>query len=181
VYSPDWRPTSSFLAVGADFRGAYIPGIDLTLVNSPQLSDAFLTCANLQEANLGTADVAAADFTGANLRGADLSEVQGLTSRQLIGAMVGPHTRLPHGVKRPPQPGWGVQNDTNFGPTAACQRMMEEMTHLPAGSGYASRLACRASHRSAWPVLLHATERRALKRICALRPRMNRSVRLPQH
>jgi uncharacterized protein YjbI with pentapeptide repeats len=175
VYEPRLRPTSSFLVRGADFRGATLAQLDLTEVPSPQLQAAFFTCADLQGAKLGSADVSAADFTGANLGAADLSHVRGLTSAQLSGARVGPATQLPRGVRAPPQPSWGVEDDANFGPTDACKKLMERMTHLIAGTGYADRLPCTAPDHSRWLVRLTPDEDDARDRVCTFRDRMSRS------
>lgn len=171
VYAPDFAPEGSFLANAADFRAATVTGWDLTGVESPRLSSAFFTCADLQQSDLGEADVTATDFTGANLRGADLSEVSGLTSEQLSGALVGPETDLPPEVQAPPQPGWGiVQNDEVFGPSPACRYLLDRMTNLLAGSGYSARLPCGG--RSEWPILLEASQRTALDRVCRLRSQL---------
>ena len=175
VYQPRLRPTSSFLIVGADFREATLKELDLTMVKSPQLQSAFFTCADLQSAKLGSANVSAADFTGANLGNADLSHVQGLTSAQLSGARVGPATELPKGVHAPPQPSWGVEDDANFGPTDACKKLVEGMTHVLAGTGYADRLPCTHADRSPWPVRLSSVEDDARQRVCTFRDRMNHS------
>jgi len=174
VYQPGLRPTSSFLLRGADFREATLAGLDLREVPSPQLQDAFFTCADLQSAKLGRANVSAADFTGANLGNADLSQVQGLTSAQLSGARVGPATKLPKGVHAPPQPSWGVEADPDFGPTDACKKLVEGMTHVLAGTGYADRLPCTPAHGSLWPVRLSSVEDDARRRVCSFRDRMNR-------
>jgi uncharacterized protein YjbI with pentapeptide repeats len=175
VYQPALRPTSSFLAVGADFREATLAQLDLTKVRSPQLQDAFFTCTDLQSAKLGNADVSAADFTGANLGNADLSHVHGLTSAQLSGARVGPATRLPTAVHAPAQPSWGVEDDADFGPTDACKKLVEGMTHLIAGTGYSGRLPCTAADSSPWPIRLALVEDHARRRVCGFRDRMNHS------
>jgi uncharacterized protein YjbI with pentapeptide repeats len=173
VYEPGLRPNSSFLIRGADFRGATLAQLDLTKVPSPQLQSAFFTCTDLQGAKLGSADVSGADFTGANLGAADLSHVRGLTSAQLSGARVGPVTRLPKGVHAPPQPSWGVEDDANFGPTDACKKLLEAMTHLLAGTGYSDRLPCPAVDGSRWQVRLSSVENDARQRVCSFRDRMD--------
>jgi len=175
VYEPRLRPTSLFLVVGADFREATLSQLDLTRVPNAQLQDAFFTCSDLQGAKLGNADVSGADFTGANLGAANLSHVRGLTSAQLSGARVGPVTRLPKGVHGPPQPSWGVEDDANFGPTDACKKLVEAMTHLLAGTGYSDRLPCPAVHGSRWRVRLSWVEDDARQRVCSFRARMNHS------
>src|SRR5205823_768463 len=135
-------PKGPFLTVAADFRASVLTDWDLSGVPSPALGSAFFTCANMQKSNLGTADVAAADFTGANLQGADLSQVRGLTSSQLRGALIGPRTKLPPGV-RVPGDGWGVTPDGEaFVPSLACKHLRDMMTNLVPGSGYSSRLPC---------------------------------------
>lgn len=168
VSARDFAPEGSFGAVGADFRSALVTGWDLSGAGSVNLSSAFFTCADLQQSDLGTAVVAAADFTGANLRGADLSGVEGLTTEQLTGALVGPATRLPPGVDPPPQPGWGVTQDgDSYRASPACRFLVDRMTNLLAGSGYSSRLPCAG--KSQWPVVLERSERVALERVCRLR------------
>lgn len=175
VYEPRLRPTSAFLIRAADFRGATLAQLDLTQVQSPQLQSAFFTCTDLQGAKLGSADVSGADFTGANLGAADLSHVRGLTSGQLSGARAGPATRLPKGVHAPQQPSWAVEEDANFGPTDACKKLMEGMTNVLAGTGYADRLPCTAADGSPWPVRLTSLEDDARQRVCTFRDRMNHS------
>lgn len=168
VSARDFAPEGSFAAVGADFRNALVTGWDLSGAESVNLASSFFTCADLQQSNLGTAVVAAADFTGANLRGADLSRVEGLTTEQLRGALIGPHTRLPTGVETPQQSGWGVtEEDDSYRASSACRFLVDRMTNLLAGSGYSLRLPCAG--RSPWPVVLERSERVALDRVCRLR------------
>lgn len=173
----DFAPSGSFLAIAADFRAATVTGWNLAAVEQPSLSSAFFTCANMQSSNFGTSNVAAADFTGANLRGADLSRVTGLTSEQIRGALVGPLTRLPADVERPPQPGWGITEDNGqYRPSLPCRHLLDQMTDLLAGSGYSSRLPCPGSSRSPWRVHLSTREHKALDRVCQLRKRLERTL-----
>jgi hypothetical protein len=80
---------------------------------------------------------------------------------------------LPKGVHAPPQPSWGVEEDANFGPTDACKKLMEGMTHVLAGTGYADRLPCTVADGSPWPVRLSSVEDDARQRVCTFRVRMN--------
>lgn len=170
VPAAGFEPEGPFLAVAADFRGATVTDWDLTAVDEPTLASAFFTCANLQTSDLGTADVAGADFTGANLRGADLTWVRNLTSEQLSGALVGEETKLPPGVEAPPQPGWGiVQDGDTFRPSPRCRHLMDQMTHLLAGSGYSSRIPCPSDTQTRWTIRLSDAEQSALEQVCRLR------------
>jgi uncharacterized protein YjbI with pentapeptide repeats len=86
----------------AVLSGAFLTGADLTASN---LNSAALEAANLYRADLRGADLRGADLRGAylsnanlrvaDLRGADLSDVQGMTEREIRGmATVDAHTRF---------------------------------------------------------------------------------------
>ncbi len=176
----NFAPTGSFLAVAADFRAATVTGWDLADVEQPTMSSSFFTCANMQSSNFGTSNVAAADFTGANLRGADLSRVTGLTSEQIRGALVGPLTKLPANVERPPQPGWGITEESGqYRASLPCRHLLDQMTDLLPGSGYSSRLPCPGESRSPWHIELSTREQKALERVCQLRDHLDRKLSPP--
>lgn len=164
-----FAPQGPFLAVGADFRAATVTGWNLTAVESPTLTSAFFTCANLQKSDLGTADVAATDFTGANLRGANLSGVRNLTQEQLRGALVGDKTKLPQDIE-PRSRGWGIDtHGETFRPSPRCRHLMDRMTNLLAGAGYSSRIPCPSDQRLRWTIRLSQAQQSALERTCRLR------------
>ncbi len=175
VNATRFAPKGPFLTVAADFRNATLTDWDLSGVPAPALGSAFFTCANMQKSNLGRADVSAADFTGANLQGADLSQVRNLTSAQLRGALIGPHTKLPPGVKVRGD-GWGVTPEGDgFAPSLGCRHLRDSMTNLVPGSGYSSRLPCPGGPRQPFKVRLSHEERAALHLVCQLRIDLNRS------
>lgn len=164
----DFAPEGGVYAVGSDWRGATVTGWDLSKADGATFASSFFTCADLQVSNLGNADVGAADFTGANLRGADFSDVRNLTSDQVSGALIGPYTRLPSGVEVV-QPGWGYrQTPDGYVATPACRHLMDEMTNLPAGSGYSRRLPC--SGKAKFGLQLSEVKQSVVSRVCALRP-----------
>lgn len=138
AYLADFQPSAHIVATGADFRRATLTGLDLeSSKTSSSLNSAFFTCAELADAQLGTANVAAADFTGANLSGADLSSVTGLEPDQLQGVTVTAKTRLPTSISMQPQEGW-------IG-TERCYTLVNDMTGMRGGQGYASVLPCPMS------------------------------------
>jgi hypothetical protein len=169
-YLPDVELEGQITAVGADFRRATVTGWDLTHTTSVNLTAAFFTCADLRVSALGSADVASADFTGADLRGADLSQVTNLTSEQLSGALVGPRTRLPTGVKGPRR-AWGVQADEDGGPTVKCLDMVDAMTGLVAGAGYSARFPCPDDPDASEVVRLSRARQEVVARVCTWRSR----------
>ncbi|GAB6052676.1 hypothetical protein JCM17960_14960 [Magnetospira thiophila] len=86
---------------GAHLAGANLQGIDLTGL---ELDNADLTGANLNRsvlvnASLYRANLTGTSFFGADLRGADLSETQGLSADQLVGARLNANTVLPFAVQ----------------------------------------------------------------------------------
>ncbi len=107
---------------GADLRGAELKGLTLRRVefegarlNGADLEDSDLRMTDFEEANLKGADLentllSGADFTDANvrgvdftqsdLRGANLSEVKGLTSKQLKSSCFDATTQLPSGLSQ---------------------------------------------------------------------------------
>jgi hypothetical protein len=103
--------------VGARLTGAHLEGANLARVDfggvvlSEMSGGTFqevtdLSGANFREAILdgayfGRSNLSGARLGRASLKGADLSEVAGLTQKQVDEACVGPDTRLPPGLKRP--------------------------------------------------------------------------------
>lgn len=108
---------------GADLQGAYLfqanlRGADLMWADMQEvfLSETNLQGANLQKANLRGADLSEANLKqaqmegailrethleAADLRGADLTDVVGLTTKQLESAVLDEKTRLPAYLRRP--------------------------------------------------------------------------------
>ena len=138
---PGFHPNGRVFAVTTDFRRATLTGFNLTAYPA-SLQSAFFTCANLTDAAFGKADVQFADFSGADLTGADLSEVQHLTSEQLVGAAVDKATRLPKDVTLATQTWRSVPH--------MCRRIVNNMTGMLAGQGYDEELPCPTSTEP-WP------------------------------
>ena len=84
--------------VKCDLTEAYLSGADLVFTN---LSGANLSGADLSDANLFYTNLSAADLSGANLSGADLNEVD-LSAANLEGANLTEtkmcETKMPNGI-----------------------------------------------------------------------------------
>lgn len=131
---PGFVPNGSFLAEATDFRRANLHGLDLR-AQPADFSDAFLTCANLEDSRFGKAELFGADLTGANLAGADLSQVKDLTSEQLHGVTISTKTRLPSTVTVDGRQPWGAGS-------LKCAHLVDRMTGMHGGQGYTSSHPC---------------------------------------
>jgi hypothetical protein len=129
--------------VGADLREASLPGIRI-IDTDVNLSQADLTCADLngspsREATLGSANLTFADLTGANLEYLDLRSVVGLTPGQVQHATYNNETLWPKHVQVngdaesfiPPR-----QDDALESNYLECTYLIEHMTGMAAGQGY---------------------------------------------
>lgn len=140
---PDLTIKTTTSLVGADLREASLPDIRI-LDTKVNLSQADLTCADLngsssQEATLGSADLTFADLTGANLEYLDLRSVVGLTPAQVQHATYNKQTLWPNQIQVnghsesfiPPR-----QNDALESNYLECTYLIEHMTGMSAGQGY---------------------------------------------
>ncbi len=132
----------NLLLVGADLREAVLPGLDVGTTGAVDLTDADLTCADLNSYRDSSGvlhqtrlrgDISAADLTGANLTGADLSEVTGLSSAQVQHTIFDATTKWPttwSDGSAPPRLD-PLQNIRGM-----CTYVVNSMTGLVPGEGY---------------------------------------------
>ncbi len=121
-----------------DLREAVLTGIHISVGARVDLSNSFLTCADLygsndDEASLGSADLAGADLQGANLDFVDLRSVQNLTLDQVRHTEWNARTLWPAYFKKevPPHAPWQAQN-------GRCTTVIANMTGMLPGEGYAA-------------------------------------------
>ncbi len=92
---------------GADLMGANLRGADLRGAN---IRGAYLIAADLRNADLRAVDFIGTDLRDADLRGANLTDSLFLTQSQINSAKGDIHTKLPHGLSRPPY--WSASKNT---------------------------------------------------------------------